>query len=87
MEQKVFNTFVRTSNVKDDYIECTVGNIARVLAGVCGKTEDVIHKVAVTHKITDESGVLLTTRCAQADYNRFVEGIEELYPGLCEFDY
>lgn len=83
MELNDFYTLVKEGHKFDEpYIRGRISGIAHALCHNCDKTlsrcwregDGIPGKVAVV-------------RCTQDVYDRFAQVIEELYPGLCEFNY
>lgn len=79
--KRIFGTLVKEDHKlgKNEYIH---GRISGILKVLCTKDG-----VEFGMRELSNVGLILTTECTKSNYYKFMEVIEDLYPGLCEFDY
>lgn len=83
MEKRLFWTLIKYNHKLGDnkYVRGRISGIQLVL---CEKnSEDEL----IFANMRTEEGVILRTITTQTNYDKFTKLIEELYPGLCIFDY
>lgn len=82
MEKKLFKTLVKGNHEKFGGNRYVVGKISGINHVLCGNSN------RFAHTFDDKTGdTLIKHECYQEQYDIFRITIEELYPGLCEFDY
>ena len=81
MEKREVQTLVKKDHVLGDniYVKGRISGIGHVLL------QD--KSVLSYANIEIEKGCILTHKCDVNQYSEFMEIVEDLYPGLCIFDY
>ena len=80
MEKKIFKTLVKDHHVKYGRNAYIRGRISGIQLMVCEG-----HKTHINKGI--DGGILNVCECYPEQYERFTEIVEEIYPGLCIFNY
>lgn len=82
MEKRIFKTLVKAKhkNGRNKYVRGRISGIQRIMC-----VGDYKKEFANTHIIG--TGIMMETECTSEQYDAFAKVIEELYPGLCIFDY
>ena len=82
MENKIFKTIVRADHKfgDSDYVR---GRISGIQLAMCAKDP----KKEFVWSYVPRVGDMMKTECTSEQYDAFIKIIEELYPGLCIFDY
>lgn len=80
MEERLFWTLIKANHRLggNEYIH---GRISGIQYIICQETD------MVTGNMENDDGFILSIITTQNKYNKFAKIIEEMYPGLCTFDY
>lgn len=81
MEGNLYRTLLKNESKfgANDYVR---GRISGIMAVICGEEP----KRGYAH-FGCEDGIVLTTKCTALQYQKFSDLVEDIYPGLCEFNY
>lgn len=82
MEKRIFKTLILKKGRlgKNKYVHGRICGMNLVLCG--GVESDRRFPLLENRKIT-----IILSECTQKQYNKFKELVEEVYPGICIFDY
>lgn len=81
MGKRIFRTLIKKEHKLggNTYVE---GRLSGIQYVVCCKNIELQYA-----QIGIEEGTVLLTMCTPKQYEKFSKIVEELYPGLCEFNY
>lgn len=82
MENKIFKTIVRADHKFGDS-EYVRGRISGIQFAMCTKDS----KKEFVWSYVPRVGDMMKAECTSEQYAAFAKAVEELYPGLCIFDY
>lgn len=83
MENKIFKTLIKADHKLggNQYIE---GRISGLMEAICHENpgKDILYG-----KGKNELGMIHMTKTSEERYDKFIEIVEQEYPGLCVFNY
>lgn len=81
MELKKYKTKVKNDHKIYGQNEYVLGRISGLQYAYCGGDPKIGYAV-----MRGEEKTIFTAECSEEQYERFKTVVEEMYPGLCEFD-
>lgn len=90
METRTISTLVKGGHrLANDYIRGRISGIALTMLGGYSANRLIFtnEKLVDANYSTDRRDLIFRHTCTEADYGRFRDQVEYLYPGLCIFDY